>query len=63
MPRQLHIALGQYSDRGRKEVNQDFHGACVPAEPQLSAKGSAIALADGVSSSRVSGEASESAGW
>lgn len=61
MPRQLHIALGQYSDRGRKEVNQDFHGACVPAEPQLSAKGIAIALADGVSSSSVSGEASESA--
>ena len=61
MPRQLRIALGQYSDRGRKEINQDFHGACVPAEPQLSAKGIAIALADGVSSSSVSGEASESA--
>ena len=61
MPRQLKIALGQHTDRGRKEVNQDFHGACVPAEPQLSAKGVAIALADGVSSSSVSGIASESA--
>ena len=61
MPRQLKIALGQHTDRGRKEVNQDFHGACVPAEPQLSAKGVAIALADGVSSSSVSGVASESA--
>jgi len=61
VPRQLKIALGQHTDRGRKEVNQDFHGACVPAEPQLSAKGVAIALADGVSSSSVSGIASESA--
>jgi len=61
VPRQLKIALGQHTDRGRKEVNQDFHGACVPAEPQLSAKGVAIALADGVSSSSVSGVASESA--
>lgn len=61
MPRQLKIALGQASDKGRKPLNQDFHGACVPAEPQLSAKGIAIALADGVSSSSVSGIASESA--
>jgi serine/threonine protein phosphatase PrpC len=61
VPRQLKIALGQHTDRGRKDVNQDFHGACVPAEPQLSAKGIAIALADGVSSSSVSGIAAESA--
>jgi serine/threonine protein phosphatase PrpC len=61
VPRQLKIALGQHTDRGRKDVNQDFHGACVPAEPQLSAKGIAIVLADGVSSSSVSGVASESA--
>jgi serine/threonine protein phosphatase PrpC len=53
--------LGQYSDKGRKESNQDFHGACIPEEPQLSAKGIAIALADGISSSSVSQLASQSA--
>jgi serine/threonine protein phosphatase PrpC len=57
----LKISLGQHSDRGRKEINQDFHGACIPDEPQLSSKGIAIALADGVSSSTVSRVASEAA--
>jgi serine/threonine protein phosphatase PrpC len=61
MPRQLQVSLGQYSDKGRKEINQDFHGACVPEEPQLSAKGVALALADGISSSAVSQEAAQSA--
>jgi serine/threonine protein phosphatase PrpC len=61
MPRQLQVSLGQHSDKGRKEINQDFHGACVPEEPQLSAKGVALALADGISSSAVSQEASQSA--
>ena len=59
MPGQLKVSLGQYSDRGRKPVNQDFHGACIPDEPQLSSKGIVIALADGVSSSTVSREAAE----
>jgi serine/threonine protein phosphatase PrpC len=61
MPGQLQISLGQYSDAGRKEANQDFHAACVPPEPQLSEKGVAIALADGISSSAVSRIASEAA--
>src|SRR5262245_8690571 len=61
MIRQLRVALGQHSDRGRKPVNQDFHGACVPGEPQLGAKGIVLALADGVSSSEVSQAASEAA--
>lgn len=60
-PGQLAISLGQHSDRGRKPRNQDFHGACIPQEPQLSTKGIAIALADGISSSEVSHIASESA--
>lgn len=60
-PTRLIISLGQHSDRGRKEINQDFHGACIPGEPQLSAKGIAVALADGVSSSNVSQIASEAA--
>ncbi len=61
MPSHLKVSIGQHSDRGRKEVNQDFHGACLPVEPQLSAKGIAIALADGISSSEVSQIASETA--
>src|SRR5256885_4122230 len=61
MPRELKISVGQYSDKGRKETNQDFHGVLVPNEPLLSLKGIAIVLADGISSSNVSREASESA--
>ncbi len=61
MPSQLAISLGQHSDRGRKPANQDFHGACVPADAQLVSKGIAIALADGISSSEVSHVASETA--
>jgi serine/threonine protein phosphatase PrpC len=57
----LKISLGQHSERGRKQINQDFHGACVPQEPLLSTKGIAVALADGISSSSVSREASEAA--
>jgi len=61
MPGQLKISFGQYTDKGSKETNQDFHGACIPDEPQLSEKGIAIALADGISSSNVSQVASQSA--
>jgi serine/threonine protein phosphatase PrpC len=55
----LKVAVGQHSDRGRKAVNQDFYGFRVPAEPQLSSKGVAIALADGIGSSDVSQVAAE----
>ena len=41
----LQVAVGQHTEPGRKPVNQDFHGLCVPAEPLLGAKGIAIALA------------------
>ena len=61
MPRELQISVGQHSDKGRKEINQDFHGALIPVEPLLSLKGIAIVLADGISSSNVSQVASESA--
>jgi serine/threonine protein phosphatase PrpC len=61
MSSQLRISVGQHSDKGRKEVNQDFHGLCIPDEPQLSTKGIAIALADGIGSSSVSHVASEAA--
>ncbi|MDH5178633.1 MAG: bifunctional protein-serine/threonine kinase/phosphatase [Gammaproteobacteria bacterium] len=59
MTQQLSISIGQYSDKGRKAINQDFHAARMPHEPQLSAKGIVIALADGISSSEVSQFASE----
>jgi serine/threonine protein phosphatase PrpC len=60
MSGELRISVGQHSDKGRKETNQDFHGVLIPQEPQLSLKGIAIALADGISSSNVSQVASES---
>lgn len=59
MPNQLKISISQYSDKGRKDINQDFHGVYVPEEPQLASKGIAIALADGISSSDVGHIASE----
>ena len=55
----LRVSIGQHSDKGRKAVNQDFFGASVPREPQLSSKGIAVALADGIGSSDVSQIASE----
>lgn len=61
MPSQLEVCVGQHSDKGRKEINQDFHGALIPPEPQLSAKGIAVALADGISGSSVSHIAAQSA--
>lgn len=61
MSSQLKISVGQHSDKGRKEINQDFHGVYIPKEPLLTSKGIAIALADGISSSDVSQVASETA--
>ncbi|NOY73838.1 MAG: bifunctional protein-serine/threonine kinase/phosphatase [Gammaproteobacteria bacterium] len=59
MSNQLSISIGQGSDKGRKEINQDFHGAYIPKDPLLTSKGIAISLADGISSSEVSQHASE----
>lgn len=61
MTRGLLISVGQHSDKGRKPVNQDFHGVLIPEEPLLGLKGIAAVLADGISSSSVSQIASESA--
>ena len=55
----LKVSVGQHSDRGRKAINQDFYGFRAPAEPQLSSKGVAVALADGIGSSEVSQVAAE----
>ena len=61
MKKHLEVSIGQHTSAGRKPVNQDFHGVFIPKEPQLSSKGIAIALADGISSSGVSHVASETA--
>jgi serine/threonine protein phosphatase PrpC len=61
MSSKLNLSAGQYSDKGRKAINQDCHGIRIPEEPQLSSKGIAVALADGISSSDVGHVASESA--
>ncbi|WP_416398005.1 protein kinase domain-containing protein [Allohahella sp. A8] len=61
MKKQLSVSAGQFSSKGRKQINQDFHGLLVPIEPLLSTKGIAVAIADGISSSDVSQVASETA--
>ncbi|ARP94925.1 bifunctional protein-serine/threonine kinase/phosphatase [Bordetella genomosp. 13] len=57
----LRVSVGQHSEAGRKPHNQDFHGLCLPRQPLLGAKGIAVALADGISSSDVGRAASETA--
>ena len=61
MKNHLQVSIGQYSSQGRKVLNQDFHGAYIPAANQLTDKGVVLAIADGISSSEVSHIASESA--
>ena len=55
------VSVGQHSAAGRGGPNQDFHGAMLPAGHLLAAKGIALALADGIGSSRVSQVASAAA--
>lgn len=61
MPTDLSVSIGQHSEKGRKDANQDFHGAMIPRQPALGSKGIAVAVADGISSSSVSRVAAESA--
>ncbi|NIY79805.1 protein kinase [Celeribacter sp. HF31] len=55
----LTVSIGQFSEAGRKPENQDFCGAWVPEGSALSLKGITLAVADGISSSATSAEASE----
>ncbi len=55
----LKVSIGQWSAKGHKSTQQDFHGASVPKASALISKGVALALADGISSSEVSQEASQ----
>ncbi len=43
------LAIGQSSQAGKKEVNQDSLGVLVPEEPDLTYKGITAVIADGVS--------------
>lgn len=61
MSASLAVTIGQYSDRGRKAANQDFHGALIPEPALHELKGIAIAIADGISSSEFSGIAAQTA--
>jgi serine/threonine protein phosphatase PrpC len=53
------LTIGQYSEAGPKPINQDFHGALIPDGAERTLKGIAVALADGISSSKVSRIAAE----
>lgn len=55
----LKVSIGQYSSAGVKPENQDFHGSLTPIGSVLALKGITLAVADGISSSSVSAEASE----
>lgn len=61
MSKPLSVNIGHATNKGRKEVNQDFVGSRIPSEPLLSAKGVVLAIADGISSSNVSQVASQTA--
>lgn len=54
----LKISIGSSSDKGIKERNEDFLGALMPEGAQLTHKGIAIAIADGMSGSDAGHEAS-----
>jgi len=61
MTENLKVSIGQYSDKGRKKENQDFHGSRIPNTSLLALKGIAVAMGDGISSSQTSHIASSSA--
>ena len=57
----LEISLGHYSTAGAKSENQDFHGALEPEGADRLTKGIAVAIADGISTSRLGAAAAETA--
>tara|TARA_R110001606_G_scaffold370653_1_gene527179 strand:+ start:6486 stop:8195 length:1710 start_codon:yes stop_codon:yes gene_type:complete len=57
--KKLSISIGSSTNKGKKDINQDFLGCQTPAEPLLTTRGVALAVADGISSSEVSQAASE----
>lgn len=59
MVSKLKISAGHYSDKGRKSINQDCLGLVIPKDSLLATKGIAVIIADGISSSSVSQDASQ----
>jgi serine/threonine protein kinase len=59
MNKTLTIRLGQCSDAGIKDDNEDFFGVLIPEGDSLENKGIAIAIADGMSGSDGGKEASQ----
>ncbi|MEE9338196.1 MAG: protein kinase [Methylococcaceae bacterium] len=54
----LKVSVGASSDKGTKEENEDSYGAILAEEPQLTHKGVAVIIADGMSGSDAGKEAS-----
>ncbi|MFW5444290.1 MAG: protein kinase domain-containing protein [Methylococcaceae bacterium] len=54
----LKVSVGAYSDKGIKEENEDCYGVHLVEEPQLTHKGIAVVIADGMSGSDAGKEAS-----
>lgn len=54
----LKISIGYASDKGIKPDNEDFFGSLIPEGPQLTHKGIAVAIADGMSGSDAGKQAS-----
>lgn len=58
MQKNLSISYGHYSNAGVKKINQDFCDIFIPKNHLLTTKGITLCLADGISSSNVSQDAS-----
>lgn len=59
MKTKLSISIGQCSNKGIKDRNEDFYGVSSAVETQLENKGIACAIADGMGSCAQAAEASE----
>ncbi len=53
------VRIGQHSEAGQKDRNDDSYGVVTPEMPLLETKGIAMAIADGMSTSEAGKEASE----
>lgn len=57
----LQVTISGLSKAGRKNINQDVCGSFIPTNSSQRLKGVAAVIADGISSSEVSGEAAKTA--
>ncbi|OUR67413.1 serine/threonine protein kinase, partial [Bermanella sp. 47_1433_sub80_T6] len=56
---QLKVTVGQCTETGKKEQNEDCIGMRIPDQPALTVKGIVAVIADGVSAAEAGKEASE----